>query len=67
MKISTEISSIAKHVGEEKAVELVAKAGFDAYDFSMFAPAEKINPTIRYFKVLNIIKIQVSYLDFKLN
>ena len=37
MKISTEISSIAKHVGEEKAVELVAKAGFDAYDFSMFA------------------------------
>ena len=37
MKISTEISSIAKHVGEEKAVELVAKAGFDAFDFSMFA------------------------------
>lgn len=37
MKISTEISSIAKHVGEEKAVELVAKAGFDAYDFSMFS------------------------------
>lgn len=37
MKISTEINSIAKHVGEEKAVELVAKAGFDAYDFSMFS------------------------------
>lgn len=36
MKISTEIASIAKHVGEMKAVELVAKAGFDAYDFSMF-------------------------------
>jgi len=37
VKISTEINSIAKHVGEEKAVELVAKAGFDAYDFSMFS------------------------------
>ena len=37
MKISTEISSAAKLVGEEKAVELIAKAGFDAWDFSMFA------------------------------
>ena len=36
MKISTEIYSTACHVGEEKAVELVAKAGFDAWDFSMF-------------------------------
>ena len=36
MKISTEIDSISKKVGEEKAVELVAKAGFDAWDFSMF-------------------------------
>ena len=35
--ISTEIGSIAKIIGEEKAVELVAKAGFDAWDFSMFA------------------------------
>ncbi len=40
MKISTEIASIAKHVGEERAVELVAKAGFDAFDFSMFAMAQ---------------------------
>lgn len=32
MKISTEIGSIAKLVGEEKAIELVAKAGFDAFD-----------------------------------
>ena len=39
MKISTEIESIAKLVGEEKAVELVAKAGFDAWDFSMFGMA----------------------------
>lgn len=36
LKISTEIGSIAKVVGEEKAVELVARAGFDAWDFSMF-------------------------------
>lgn len=36
MKISTEIASAAHHVGEEKAIELLAKAGFDAWDFSMF-------------------------------
>lgn len=36
MKTSTEIDSSASIVGEEKAVELVAKAGFDAWDFSMF-------------------------------
>ena len=39
MKISTEISSAAKHVGEEKAIELIARAGFDAWDFSMFRMA----------------------------
>jgi sugar phosphate isomerase/epimerase len=39
MKISTEIASCAKHVGEQKAIELFAKAGFDAWDFSMFAMA----------------------------
>ncbi len=37
MLISTEIASAAHHVGEEKAVELVARAGFDAWDLSMFA------------------------------
>lgn len=36
MKISTQTSSAAKLVGDEKAVELIAKAGFDAWDFSMF-------------------------------
>ena len=36
MKISTEIYSAAAIVGEEKAIELIAKAGFDAWDFSMF-------------------------------
>ena len=37
MKISTEIGSISELVGEHKAVELCAKAGFDGWDFSMFA------------------------------
>ena len=36
MKISTEIASAAKIIGEEKAVEYVGKAGFDHWDFSMF-------------------------------
>lgn len=39
MKISTEIWSTANHVGEEKAIELLAKAGFDCWDFSMFEMA----------------------------
>lgn len=36
MKTSTEIGSISKIVGMRKAVELCGKAGFDAWDFSMF-------------------------------
>ncbi len=36
MKISTEIGSMAKIVSEERAIEYIAKAGFDAWDFSMF-------------------------------
>lgn len=36
MRISTEILSAAALVGEERAVELVGKAGFDGWDFSMF-------------------------------
>lgn len=36
MRISTEIGSAARLAGEEKAVEYIAKAGFDAWDFSMF-------------------------------
>ena len=35
MKISTEFSSLSKHIGEERAVEEIAKAGFDAWDFSI--------------------------------
>lgn len=37
MKTSTEINSAASLIGEEKAVEYIAKAGFDAWDFSMFS------------------------------
>ncbi len=36
MKISTEIESLALHIGEERAIEALAEAGFDAWDFSMF-------------------------------
>lgn len=36
MKISTEIASASRIIGAEKAVEYIAKAGFDCYDFSMF-------------------------------
>ena len=37
MKTSTEIGSASCRIGEEKTVELVGAAGFDAWDFSMFA------------------------------
>lgn len=40
MKISTEICSISPIVGHEKAIELVAKSGFDAFDLSMFEMAK---------------------------
>ncbi len=39
MKTSTEIDSIAFTTGWEKAIELVAEAGFDCWDFSMFGMA----------------------------
>ena len=35
-RTSTEIGSISRIVGEESAVELVARAGFDAWDFSLY-------------------------------
>lgn len=40
MKISTEIDSVAMVIGEEKTIEYLAKAGFDAWDFSMFRMCE---------------------------
>ena len=48
MKISTEIHSAAKIIGEEKAIEYYAKAGFDAWDFSMF-------DMCRYDRVANCV------------
>ena len=35
MKTSTEISSCSAFIGVQKTIELVAKAGFDAWDFSL--------------------------------
>ena len=49
MRISTEIYSAANLVGEEKAVEYVAKAGFDAWDFSMFSMCGDFNWMTREF------------------
>ena len=64
MKISTEIGSIANVVGQIKAVEYVAKAGFDAWDFSMFAMAgfnwKEMKPQIHDWHPLN----QPNYLAF---
>ena len=37
LKTSTELRSVAKKAGEERAIEYIAKAGFDAWDFSMLA------------------------------
>lgn len=37
MKISTETRSTVNHVGYERAIEYIAKAGFDAWDFSLLA------------------------------
>lgn len=50
MKTSTEIQSIVDVVGEEKAIEMIAKAGFDAWDFSMFNMKGGLNPFTRLFK-----------------
>ena len=36
LKTSTEIASLSALVGERRAVEMIAKAGFDAWDFSLF-------------------------------
>ena len=36
MKVSTQIEKGSLLLGEERTIELIAKAGFDAWDFSMF-------------------------------
>lgn len=56
MKTSTEIYSTVKHVGYEKAVELVAKAGFDAWDFSMFDMARYDWATNTVFQLDNELR-----------
>lgn len=38
-KISSEIHSLAKRVGEERAIRMLAAAGFEYYDFSLFSMA----------------------------
>lgn len=45
LKISTEIASAARIIGEERTIEYVARAGFDAYDLSLFDMAryDKVN------------------------
>lgn len=43
MKISTETNSTRRIVGNEKAIEYIAKAGFDAFDFSMFDIVESVD------------------------
>ena len=37
MKSSSEIGYAAAHVGEQRAIEYLAKAGFDAWDFTMIS------------------------------
>ena len=39
LKISTEMHMLTKLVGEEKAIRMLAEAGFDCYDLSMFSMA----------------------------
>lgn len=47
MRISTEIHSIARIAGMERAIELVAAAGFDCWDLSMFDMAKLDRETLR--------------------
>lgn len=63
LKISTEIHSIAQHVGEHKAVEYVAKAGFDAWDLSMFCLWRK-NPETGLMHVPDHPLAGPNYLSF---
>ena len=48
LKISTETHMLNKLVGEEKAIRMLAEAGFDCYDLSLFsmAPSDWKSKTI---------------------
>ena len=48
-KISTEIGSAAKLVGYERAIELVGKAGFDAWDLTIYPMAKWDRSNDRFF------------------
>ena len=63
MKTSTEICSTSKHVGEKKAVELIGRAGFDAWDFSMFEMARWDWANNKIFDTLHVLKTN-EYLKF---
>lgn len=52
MKTSTEIGSISRNVGEERAIEYIAKAGFDAWDFSMFKMHDSLIPVGNQAKLI---------------
>ena len=51
MKISTEINSAARIVGEKRAIELYGKAGFECWDFSMFEMC-KIDSKLKHIDTL---------------
>ena len=44
MKISTEIESVVTRLGDAKGLQLLAKAGFDGWDFTMNAMGEGLHP-----------------------
>ena len=56
MRISSNIDRVAKLVGEEKAVELFAKAGFDGWDFSMFHMFKDNRSTVEYLRFARQLK-----------
>lgn len=63
MKVSTEICSASRHVGEEKAIELIAKAGFDCYDFSLCDMA-RVDWSTMTLKESNHPSSGSGYVDF---
>ena len=54
MRTSTQIETASVLVGEEKAVEYVAKAGFDAWYFSMVAVCEGLRREDRHGKYVEL-------------
>ncbi len=64
MKISTEIGSLSKIIGEENAVECIAKAGFDAWDFSMLSMCRYDKNTRQIIESNDHPLIGADYLKF---